>query len=352
MLALAGLLWLAWGGGWMLGLLVLTALMPPMSMAANLYVRKHLDGSLCLPTVSAKASPCTGTLRLENRSWLPAAKLTCRVRAVNDLTGEETVLDIPASLGPRSAETVAFIMESPFCGRIYACIQSVRLMDWFGLFSLNVPMKAAARMTVLPDLFTCEVEPVALSASCGDDTASRRGDDHTEVFQLREYRSGDDIRQIHWKLSSKLDTLLLREPSQSVSRSLLVFWDKRQPTAPERMDAMAEAAASVCQGLCDSGAAFDLCWTEGEEPELHQIRDAEDLLRTVPALVTRMGTPECPDPDTAGYGLVVRIGAEMPPDGSDGNTVHLICTDGTEPSGRCVAFSPADYIQRLERLEL
>ena len=33
------------------------------------------------------------------------------------------------------------------------------------------------------------------------------------LYQLREYRPGDDVRQIHWKLSSKLDELVWKEPS-------------------------------------------------------------------------------------------------------------------------------------------
>lgn len=46
------------------------------------------------------------------------------------------------------------------------------------------------------------------------DTSSpdRRGSDLTEPFRLREYAPGDSLRQIHWKLSSKLDRLVIREP--------------------------------------------------------------------------------------------------------------------------------------------
>ena len=32
---------------------------------------------------------------------------------------------------------------------------------------------------------------------------NRKGNDLSEIFDIREYVPGDDIRSIHWKLSSK-----------------------------------------------------------------------------------------------------------------------------------------------------
>ena len=345
------LLLLVSGSGWILGLVILLLLIPPVSLAGNLYVRKHIQGKILVPTTSVKGNPCSGTVRLENSAWLPAVKLCCRVGMINDLTREENAAELIFGLGPGQSASRAFQLESKYCGRVYLSMQSVRIMDYFGLFSLDVPLKAAARITMLPELFPCDVVPSMVSAFSDDSTADKRGDDRTEVFQLREYQSGDDIRQIHWKLSSKLDNLILREPSQSISRSLLVFWDKREETQPEIMDAMAEVTASVCQALCDGGNGFDLCWTEKDELELRQITDMEVLLPSIPALVTQMGTPDCPEPDTQGYGRVVCITSRLPEKETDGKTVYLICLDKEIDEEKAVVFSPRNYTERLERLE-
>lgn len=351
LLGMTVLLWLASGSGWILGLAVLVVLIPPVSLLSNLYVRKHIRGRIIMLTTAAKGAACEGTIRLENRSFLPAAKLRCRLGMINDLTREETVLEFTSGLGPGVGCDREFSLESRYCGRIYVHVQSVAILDYFGLFSLRVPMKADARITVLPELFSCDVTLAPVAAASDESQASCRGDDRTEVFQLREYRSGDDIRQIHWKLSSKLDSLILREPGQSISRSLLVFWDKRRETTPENMDAMAEVTASVCQALCDSGITFDLCWTEKEEPELRQIRDADTLLQTIPALVTQTGSAECREPDTGEYGRVIQI-TPNPPDEYDEKTVCLICGEGDLDDGRNIGFFPGNYRGKLERLEL
>lgn len=55
----------------------------------------------------------------------------------------------------------------------------------------------------------------------GQQTLSKKGYDATEVFELREYQPGDSIRTIHWKLSEKFDTVLVREPSDTSSYDIL-----------------------------------------------------------------------------------------------------------------------------------
>ena len=73
---------------------------------------------------------------------------------------------------------------------------------------------------------------------------NKKGSDYSETFQLREYVPGDSIKQIHWKLSEKLDKLVVREASLPVQKSTLVFWDKYAENgfSPEEADAMAEVA--------------------------------------------------------------------------------------------------------------
>ena len=49
------------------------------------------------------------------------------------------------------------------------------------------------------------------------------GEDTGETFQVREYEAGDSMKQIHWKLSARLNDLVVREPGYPVTRSVLVF---------------------------------------------------------------------------------------------------------------------------------
>lgn len=348
--ALILLLALASGSGWVWGLGAFVVLLPLVSFCGNFWVRRKLQASLSLPTTSPKSSACMATLTLSSKSWLPAAKVLCQIRIINDLTGEEQFLWMEASVPPKDRFHRDFLLESAHCGRIYVELKKARLLDCFGLLSLSLSLKAGARLTVLPDLFSCQVSLSPTPSLAEDSSLSRRGDDPSEVFQLREYQQGDDVRRIHWKLSSKLDKLILRESSQTVDRSLLVYWDKRFPCTPAQMDAMAEITASVCQGLCDSGISFDLGWTEGEELELRSIGGEDQLLQTIPALVTQAGKESCPELETAPYGQVLYITSQSPRQDMGGAVHLLLCTE--QPGTGDLTCTPENYQETLERLAI
>lgn len=340
------------GNMFALCLLLIVLLLPIISWVANFYVRKKLRGKVLIGTTTSKNSPCLAAVQIANDGWLPAMKLYCRVSLINDLTRQEQQVDLHMGVGAKSQASRELCIEAGHCGRVYICVQSVRVLDYFGLFSVKASVKAAARLTVLPDLFPCDASTGAMSAVDNESVTARRGDDRTEAFQMREYQSGDDIRQIHWKLSSKLDILILREPSQSISRSLLVFWDKRGVCAAACMDAMAEVTASVCYGLCASGAAFDLCWTEKNELEIRQIRDVDALVQAIPALVTQAGEGECPVPNYEAYGHVLYISSQLPKEGVDDHVTYLLCDETAKEAGNVMAFSAENYVKKLERLEI
>lgn len=328
------------------GLFLLSLFLPPVSLCTSLLLRGKLHGTLRAPTSAAKDEPCEATLTLTNDSFLPAARLECELRIENELTGEVGKERICTGVGARGTTRQTLTLKSAHCGRLKIYTQTARVFDCFGLFSLTVPLEFDAKVTVLPELFPCEVLLTDETAAVEDGAVAQRGDYGAEVFQLREYRAGDDIRRIHYKLSSKLDTPIFKESSRSIDRSLLVLWDKRTACDAQSTDAMAEVTASVCRALCDSGTAFDLGWTE-DEPVLQRIDDSEQLLPALAQTVTRRGSGVCPLPDLSDYARVICITADVKEDTQRGRTIYLSCAENGEHS-----FTPQDYRERLERLEI
>ncbi len=63
------------------------------------------------------------------------------------------------------------------------------------------------------------------SDSSGAVSRSPFSPEKTEVDDVREYRAGDTLKSIHWKLSSKSESFIVREYSQGTVKSNLVFVD-------------------------------------------------------------------------------------------------------------------------------
>ena len=123
-------LYLSTGSQWVLGLLVFILLIPVVSLALNLYVRRKIQAKILLATTAAKGTACTGSVQLENKAWLPAAKLYCKVGLINDLTREENTLELICALGAGKDHRWDFLMESAYCGRVYVYVQSLDLPEF------------------------------------------------------------------------------------------------------------------------------------------------------------------------------------------------------------------------------
>lgn len=162
-------------------------------------------------------------------------------------------------------------------------------------FHLEIPCKSDGRTSILPNTFSTEVSlqiPYCQQDEEENYAPDRKGNDASEIFQLRDYVPGDPVKQIHWKLSSKLNHILIKEASLPVSRSLLVFWDKNtEEASPDEMDAMAESVSSICQALSQDGVQYTLGWTDGQEICQEEAFTLEELLRLLPQMLKNGQNP-------------------------------------------------------------
>lgn len=288
-LAAAGL---AAGSRMVLALLLAVLLTPLLSLPVNLAVRKRLKLRLQTPGNLRKNQAGSMTLVFENGSRLPAARISCRLRLENRLTGAVTEQTVRASCLPKGTACVPLTFCGGFAGRVEITPVRLKLYDCFGIWPVQVHSAAAGVLTVQPDTF---VQKIRISAAdgCPDDSEvyapNRPGYDLSETYQLREYREGDHPRQIHWKLTGKLDRLVVREPSLPITRSVVVFWERTVPKPESARDAdlLAEIVVSACQALVEQQVPFTVIWndTKTDVCVLQEIRDLEDLAALLPRLL-------------------------------------------------------------------
>lgn len=78
----------------------------------------------------------------------------------------------------------------------------------------------------------------------------RRGIFEDEVSRIREYRTGDNPRAIHWRSSARKNELMVREYQQSRNYDLAVYLDLWEPARPTEADReRVELAVSFCATL-------------------------------------------------------------------------------------------------------
>ena len=80
---------------------------------------------------------------------------------------------------------------------------------------------------------------------------TQRGMFEDEFHHLRDYRPGDNPRDIHWRTSARMNDLMVREFHQSRDRGLILLLDLWQPDRPQpedldRVEFAVSFAATVC----------------------------------------------------------------------------------------------------------
>ncbi len=237
---------------------------PPLGFVVALLgaggVSLELEGS----TSASKGSDVVCTLVARNGSNLPMPRLVVEVEVENLLTLQKCVATPVVCAGPRSEVRVPIHISSSTCGRVECRIANCRVEEPMGILGRRVQQGATRRLSIMPDLQDAYLRNV-LSAAPLSDTVTyspdRKGSDLSEVRALRQYEPGDEIRRIHWKLSSKMDEYIVKEPSLPLDNSILVFWDKTLygvDADPLRADAMAEVVLAICERLVHEGIQFNV----------------------------------------------------------------------------------------------
>lgn len=213
-------------------LLVLLPLLLAASAAVSCLASRRISLRLSSRELAPKRRGVSAELSVKNDSPFPLMQLRCRMTLENRLTGEQFTRLVAVSLPPFSSRQVSLSIGSRHCGQILLSTGRVRAADFFGLISFPVAAKGRAITTVLPNTFPLRLLTGFLNLSLEESEEydpARAGEDVSEVHQIREYREGDALRQIHWKLTTKYDNLMIREPGRPIKRSLLLLFDLRRP---------------------------------------------------------------------------------------------------------------------------
>ncbi len=123
----------------------------------------------------------------------------------------------------------------------------------FGFIECERPGEAGGEIVVLPGLGTADPDGLrrwVLRSARGDDRARRVlrrvSTDQAEVRGVRPYRSGDAIRDIHWRTTARRGEPMVREYDAAPSPELVLVVEAWLPAAPRAADrARLEAALSL-----------------------------------------------------------------------------------------------------------
>jgi len=248
-----------WLAGFLLAfLLLLPAVGVLVSVPAVLSAKIIL---LSAPDEAHRGEDVGWTVKAGSALSLPLGQVRVKVQVENRLTGERTIywesFFLPAGGTQRARRE-----EAVHCGLCKGEVVRAWGTDALGLFWLPLRKGPVAWQLILPN---GRGEVPVLPEVRNPGVRPRPGGGPGEDYDPRDYRPGDPLNSIHWKLSAKRDELIVRETLEEVHSPLALTFDHFG--TPKELDETLELLCAAGEHLLWEGRSFDVVWARAESGE-------------------------------------------------------------------------------------
>ena len=271
-------------------ILVIAIAYPFAMLALLVIVRKNTNVNLISKNiVSAKGSDIDIKVTIDNKSHFPIPNAILNIEYKSTFENITDKLTAIIPIQARNQQEVNFRLSSKYCGKVEIGLNNITIMDYLKLFSIKIiPVQPVVSIIVTPD---CHPIDACLSNSISENqendvfSKTRGGDDPSEVFNINEYREGDKINRIHWKLSAKANSPMVKEYSHPITNSTLIIFDlccgETSDNIIATLDTLMETLLSISFFLVENGAIHTVAWynqlSEGLEIEI--INNEDDIFK-------------------------------------------------------------------------
>ena len=225
-------------------------------------------------------------LVVTNRGFLPLTRLEVLVTVEDVCTGRKTKEWMKVSSVLRGESTFVRSVAFTGTGTYRVRLKKLKVYDFTGLFYGKRKAQGEKKVLVMPRLHEIPVRlgPAVRNFFGEADVYDEEtpGHDNSELFEVREYRKGDRLQNIHWKLTAKQNELMVKEHSLPKACPVVLFLDMhpvKRRKREERMIPYLEAAASLVFSLTDAGCPHYVVWYDEAVQDIVRLRvdDEEGL---------------------------------------------------------------------------
>lgn len=308
----------------MLSLIILSGLLSEQCVH-RLEFHRHI------PDYLFANEPATVTLWIANRkSSIPSLSL----RLLDVVAGQDLDRGLHlAYLAPQSSALLSYPLLVRRRGQYR--IDGVRVVTPFpfGLFHKTSFYPFKSSIIVCPEMIPIPAIRIEELNLLGQDQALARRGPGNSLYNLREFRPGDDSRAIHWMTTARTAKLMLRETEAEDQRLVTLAVST---IAPVEEDGVFERTLSIAASLLDlflkDGYQVRLLLGDQQEIVASGEEQSFHLLHAL-ALCERR-------PNSAGVSIRQAMGQAMA-ESSDGPTILL--SSWTDPD-RCEEFPAVDHV--------
>lgn len=204
-------------------------------------------------------------IMIDNETMFPAARIELKVE-IKDYFGHREKRIIVANSEPCTIRNFGMNMTFHHYGIMTVKIHQICVYDFFFLTTYKKKMNIETSLYIFPDLekrmeFFIQNSRHGMEEDENEEfSTGKKGENRGEIIAIDEYREGDDIRNIHWKLSSKSDELIVKHFGNTVDEKVHIHVDTLVDSESryESSDKILGAVYSLINTCIAQNIPFDL----------------------------------------------------------------------------------------------
>lgn len=269
-------------------LLCAVAGMTILALLMGIFVRldaKKLQVELGMQTGGREGEsvPAVLAVRADGRLWA-AGSILVTLEICHTMVDEIEEKNLLLPLTERIS-TFSVPMETAYCGEVCVRCREVWVLDLLRLFRIPREKPDEVRALIYPRRLNLQTVLARETFGMPEHEGmlqNRKGTDASEIFDIREYQPGDDVRSIHWKLSGKTDELIVREASDPSHYNMILLPDLgllqgEEQISAQELNTAAALLAAVGEQLTRQGVSLCMGMLTETGLHLYEIRDSREF---------------------------------------------------------------------------
>lgn len=250
-----------------------------------------------------KGEPVSFNVIVENEKLIPLPFVEADLLIPNETSVRSVEQRVYLSIAPSSRYEINKTVTFNYRGQYDIGVSNLYCYDFFRFFRLKLEEHQYNPIFVLPRRYVLAVNAENAASDVNTESSKNvRGIDRAEMSSIRQYRMGDHMKTVHWKLSSKTQDLQVKEYAMNSGKTVYIFLDLARHFNTDTdddiydddineyaIDGVIELALAAALREVKSGNTCNLIWYDARVPggtQICHIESPEDLDRGFKSFAT------------------------------------------------------------------
>lgn len=259
--------------------------LPVISVIAAKKLAKSLQINISFERdMLGRGAANTMLVELDNKLYIASAGVTVSMELCNSLYSDtkEVKIDIPVKgIGKNFVEVE---VSSENSGFVYGDNVTVIVEDMLSLASFKEKKESNSKFMVIPSyIYAPADEKIYKPEDDGELLTNNVGEDTSEIESIREYIPGDRMQRIHWKLSSKMEDIMVKEYAMNYDIDVSLVCELTRNKRNGCLDPLLDAIYSMMNELDETNERYSVCFANKSHDGLIclSITSKEDIMDAI-----------------------------------------------------------------------